>query len=96
VAFALLATSGGCGLPVRDPGPIQKILAHLGERLEPPPVSPARGPPNDWGELVQVTSRNDEGQKVLQPPASDCRPLPKWRSSPSAITHNGVVRLEFL
>jgi len=22
--------------------------------LEPPPVSPARGPPTDWGELVQV------------------------------------------
>jgi hypothetical protein len=26
----------------------------LGEPLEPPPVSPARGPPADWGELVQV------------------------------------------
>ncbi|MFM8702645.1 MAG: hypothetical protein ACKOHG_02045, partial [Planctomycetia bacterium] len=26
----------------------------LGEPLEPPPVSPARGPPTDWGELVQV------------------------------------------
>jgi hypothetical protein len=25
-----------------------------GEPLEPPPVSPARGPPTDWGELVQV------------------------------------------
>jgi hypothetical protein len=24
------------------------------EPLEPPPVSPARGPPTDWGELVQV------------------------------------------
>ena len=22
--------------------------------LEPPPVSPARGPPTDWGEFVQV------------------------------------------
>jgi hypothetical protein len=33
--------------------PIRKILAHLGEPLEPPPVSPARGPPTDWGELVQ-------------------------------------------
>jgi len=36
------------------PGPIRKILAHLGEPLEPPPVSPARGPPTDWGELIQV------------------------------------------
>jgi hypothetical protein len=26
----------------------------LGEPLAPPPVSPARGPPTDWGELVQV------------------------------------------
>ena len=25
-----------------------------GEPLEPPPVSPARGPPTDWEELVQV------------------------------------------
>ena len=49
----------GCGGDIRliafitDPGPIRKILAHLGEPLEPPPVSPARGPPTDWGELVQ-------------------------------------------
>ncbi|MFM7413401.1 MAG: hypothetical protein ACKO6E_09360, partial [Planctomycetota bacterium] len=34
--------------------PIRKILTHLGEPLEPPPVSPARGPPIDWGEFVQV------------------------------------------
>jgi hypothetical protein len=34
--------------------PIRKVLTHLGEPLEPPPVSPARGPPTDWGELVQV------------------------------------------
>ena len=33
---------------------IEKILTHLGEPLEPPPVSPARGPPTDWGELVQA------------------------------------------
>ena len=50
----------GCGGDIRliafitDPGPIRKILTHLGESLEPPPVSPARGPPTDWGELVQV------------------------------------------
>ena len=39
---------------ITDPGPIRKILTHLGEPLEPPPVSPARGPPTDWGELVQI------------------------------------------
>jgi hypothetical protein len=49
-----LATSGCCGLPVREPGPIRKNLTHLGEPLEPPPISPARGPPTDWGELIQA------------------------------------------
>ncbi len=39
---------------ITEPGPIRKILKHLGEPLEPPPVSPARGPPTDWGELVQA------------------------------------------
>ena len=39
---------------ITEPGPMRKILTHLGEPLEPPPVSPARGPPTDWGELVQV------------------------------------------
>ena len=39
---------------ITEPGPIWKILTHLGEPLEPPPVSPARGPPTDWGELVQI------------------------------------------
>ena len=62
LAFALLATSGCCGLPVRDPGLIRKILTHLGEPLEPPPVSPARGPPTDWGELVQVHDECDVTQ----------------------------------
>jgi len=39
---------------ITDLGPIRRILTHLGERLEPPPLSPARGPPTNWGELVQV------------------------------------------
>jgi len=39
---------------ITEPGPIRKILAHFGEPLEPPPVSPARGPPTDWVEIVQV------------------------------------------
>ena len=39
---------------ITEPGPIRKILTHLGEPLQPPPVAPARGPPTDWGELVQV------------------------------------------
>jgi hypothetical protein len=44
---------------ITEPGPIRKILTHLGEPLEPPPVSPARGPPTDWGELVQVDDDRD-------------------------------------
>jgi hypothetical protein len=39
---------------ITEPGPIRKILTHLGEPLEPPPISPARGPPTDWAEFVQV------------------------------------------
>ena len=39
---------------ITEPGAIRKILTHLGEPLERPPVSPARGPPTDWCELVQV------------------------------------------
>jgi hypothetical protein len=50
----------GCGGDIRpiafitEPWQIGKILTHLGEPLERPPVSPARGPPTDWAELVQV------------------------------------------
>ena len=44
---------------ITEPGTIRKILTHLGEPLEPPPVSPARGPPIDWGELVQAHDTRD-------------------------------------
>ena len=50
-----------------EPGPIRKILTHLGEPLESPLGSPARGPPTDWGELVQVTARNAERGSDLPP-----------------------------
>ena len=33
---------------------IRKILTHLGEPLEPPPLSPARGPPTERAEFVQA------------------------------------------
>ena len=51
-----LACGGGIRLIafITDPGPNRKILTHLGEPLEPPPLSPARGPPTDWGEIVQA------------------------------------------
>ena len=44
-------------------GQVVQILTHLGEPLEPPPVSPARGPPTDWGELVQV----HDDRAIFQP-----------------------------
>ena len=44
---------------ITEPGPIRKILTHLGEPLEPPPITPARGPPTDWGELVQARDDRD-------------------------------------
>jgi hypothetical protein len=44
---------------ITEPEPIRKILTHLGEPLEPPPISPARGPPTDWGEFVQVHDDHD-------------------------------------
>ena len=46
------------------PGPIRKILTHPGEPLEPPPVSPAHGPPTDWGELVQIHDDRDVFQAL--------------------------------
>jgi hypothetical protein len=58
----------GCGGDIRliafitDPGPIRKILTHLGQPLELPPVSPAHGPPTDWGELVQA----DDDRAIFQ------------------------------
>ncbi len=44
---------------ITDPAPIRKILAHVGEPVEPPPVSPARGPPTEWPELVQAHDDRD-------------------------------------
>ena len=48
---------GGRHADSRSVAALERILAHLGEPLEPPPVLPARGPPTDWGELVQVHFR---------------------------------------
>ena len=55
----------GCGGDIRlitfltDPAPIRKILTHLGEPLEPPPLAPARGPPTGWDDLMQVHDDHD-------------------------------------
>jgi hypothetical protein len=61
---------------ITEPGPIRKILTHLGEPLEPPPVSPARGPPTDWGELAQVHDDRDIFQgRIDELPAIDIHTL---------------------
>jgi hypothetical protein len=61
---------------ITEPGPIRKILTHLGEPLEPPPISPARGPPTDWGELVQVHDDGDVFQgRIDELPAIDIHSL---------------------
>ncbi len=55
----------GCGDDTRliafitEPGPIRKILKASGDPLKPPPVSTARGPPTDLGELMQVYDDRD-------------------------------------
>ena len=57
-AFPLACPS--CGGDIRlisfitQPETIRQILTHVGEALEPPLVSPARGPPVDWDDLVQA------------------------------------------
>jgi hypothetical protein len=54
--------------------PIRKILMHCGEPLEPPPVSPARGPPTDWGEFVQIHDDRDVFQATDRQNARDRHP----------------------
>lgn len=61
---------------IAEPGAVRKIQTHLGEPLDPPPLSPARGPSTDWADLVQV----HDDRNVLQAspdelPAIDIRSL---------------------
>jgi len=72
----------GCGGDIRliafitDQRAIRKILTHLSEPLEPPPITPARGPPTDWGELVQVHDDRDIFQeRIDELPVIDIRSL---------------------
>ena len=39
---------------ITQPETIREILEHVGEPLEPPYVTPARGPLVDWDDLVQA------------------------------------------
>jgi len=65
---------------ITHPAPIRKILTHLGEPLAPPPISPARGPPTGWGELVQVHDDRDIVQgRIVERPELDFRETPTLR-----------------
>ena len=44
---------------ITEPGAVRKILTYLGDPLDPPPLAPARGPPTDWGQLVQLHDDRD-------------------------------------
>jgi hypothetical protein len=56
-AFPLVCRA--CGGDIRliafitAPGPVRKILSHIGDPVEPPSVSPARRAPTEWSELAQ-------------------------------------------
>ena len=69
-----------------------QILTHSRQPLEPPPASPARGPPTDWGELVQLHDDRDGGApgEDRQARVVGCLPLarPKQdllRKDPAAV-----------
>ena len=88
---------------ITEPGPIRQILTHLGEPLEPPPVSPARGPPTDWGELVQIhddrdvfqaTDRRTTRDRYPQPLAGVGRKPPKPRERRNGELGRGPRRRE--
>ena len=53
----LLRCKAKAPFPQNVPTPKAKLMARVGE--EPPPLSPARGPPTDWGELVQAHDDRD-------------------------------------
>jgi len=71
---------------ITEPGPIRKILTRRGKPLEPPPVSPARGPPTDWAELVQVDGDRNVFQASPDCSARDRHPQPATGSLVTART----------
>ena len=55
---------------ITQPETIRKILEHVGEPLEPPYVSLARGPPVAWDDLVKA-----DGNHSLNQALSDDLPM---------------------
>ena len=71
---------------ITEAGPIQKILTHLGEPLVPPPLSPARGPPTDCGELGQTHDERGVFQATERRAARDRHPQPLSRAGREVTT----------
>ena len=69
---------------INEPALIRKIFMQLGELLEPPPVSPARGPPTNWGEFVQTHDEHDVVQATDRRAVCDRHPLAVRSSDPLA------------
>ena len=49
----------GSGRNKKATAPDAQGLVHVGKPMEPPPISPARGPPTEWTELVQAHDDHD-------------------------------------
>jgi len=59
---------------ITEPGPIRKILTHLGEPIEPPPLAPARGPPTEWGAARAGARRSRDLPGLTRRAARDRHP----------------------
>ena len=58
---------------ITEAAPVRRILTHIGEPTEPPPIAPARGPPAwddeqvqlpDWEAIVQPEPEYELDQRV--------------------------------
>ncbi len=76
---SLPLTCPNCGADMRivafitEAAPVRRILAHIGEPTEPPPIAPARGPPAwddeqvqlpDWEAIAQPEPEYELDQRV--------------------------------
>ena len=72
-----IATTASLPQTISSGGPTLKFPTRLGEPLGWPRDSPARGPPADWGEVVQAPADRDVFQAAPDnPPAIDVCSLP--------------------
>jgi hypothetical protein len=70
----------------RDSAHERVFQSPIGEPLEQPPISPARGPPTDWGELVQVHFRPRRLSGVTRRAARNRHPQPLTAAASQVTT----------